>query len=139
MIRELLTLLYLSAAGFTDYKKRTIPVYLPVIGLGLSCFLYFYLKDIQLREILVSAIPGFVLVLISLASSGKVGIGDGLIIIPFGLMLGFWDSTTSIILAMIFSGLVAMFLLITKKKSGSYELPFLPFLLCGLVLTLLIK
>lgn len=136
MVRELISLLYLSVAGLMDYKKRTVPVMMPIIGAVVGVFLYLYQKDMPITELLIAIIPGVIFVAISILSSGKVGLGDGLIIIPFGLMVGLWDSTTSLIYAMLSSGVVALFLLATKKKSGNYQLPFLPFLLCGLVLTL---
>lgn len=139
MVRELLALLYISAAGFMDYKKRSIPIYLPIIGLGFGLFAYMFQQDYLIKEVLIAVIPGLVFVIISIITSGKIGLGDGFIMIPFGILLGFWDSTISMIYAMIFSGIVALILLTTKKRSGNYEMPFLPFLLCGLVLNLFIK
>ena len=139
MIREIVSLLYLSAAGFIDYRKKSIPFYLPALGLISGIVLYILQQDMQMKEVGISILPGMVFIGISLMSSGKVGLGDGLIMIPFGLLMGFWDSTTSLIYAMLFSGAVALFLLATKKRAGNYRLPFLPSLLCGLVLTLCIK
>ena len=139
MIRDFIALMYLSTAGFMDYRKRSIPVYLPVVGLALGVLLYIFQKDYSIKEELIAIIPGLVFVVISIVTSGKIGLGDGLIMMPFGILLGFWNSMVSMVYAMIFSGTVALILLATKKRNGNYEMPFLPFLLCGLVLNLLTK
>lgn len=139
MIRDFIALMYLSTAGFMDYRKRSIPLYLPIIGIGLGTFLFLFQRDYSIKEMLIAIIPGLTFVVVSFVTSGKIGLGDGLIMIPFGILMGFWDSTISMVYAMIFSGTVALFLLATKKRNGNYEMPFLPFLLCGLVLNLLTK
>lgn len=139
MIREVSALFYLAIAGFMDYRKKTVPIILPIVGFVYSVVLCCVLEDVSENELIYSVVPGVVFILVSIATAGKIGIGDGLILIPFELMSGFWDSVSSLLYALVSMSFVALFLLSVKKRNGNYQLPFLPYLLCGLVLTYLIK
>ena len=61
-------------------------------------------------EIALSAVPGLILLIISIATKEKIGLGDCVTVIGLGLWTG---------------GL-----------SGKKTIPFIPFLLCGLVVSI---
>lgn len=78
-------------------------------------------------------LPGAVLLLLSLATSGRVGFGDGLAVCAAGI----WCGPEQILIAVFFalllvSGAAGILRLCRRRVS---ELPFLPFLLAGFLLT----
>lgn len=139
MIRELSALLFLGVSGISDVRRKSIPVYLPILGVIIALIIEFYASDLKLKELLISLTPGIGFLIISFATSEKLGLGDGLTIISLGLLCGVWDTLTTLMYASLSSGVVALFLIVFKKKNKNYAMPYLPFLLCGLVLTFLIK
>ena len=139
MIRELSALLFLGVSGISDVRRKSIPAYLPILGVIIALIIEFYASDLKLKELLISLTPGIGFLIISFATSEKLGLGDGLTIISLGLLCGVWDTLTTLIYASLSSGVVALFLIAFKKKNRNYAMPYLPFLLCGLVLTFLIK
>lgn len=139
MIRELSALLFLGVSGISDVRRKSIPVYLPILGVIIALIIEFYASDLKLKELLISLTPGIGFLIISFSTSEKLGLGDGLTIISLGLLCGVWDTLTTLIYASLSSGVVALFLIAFKKKNRNYAMPYLPFLLCGLVLTFLIK
>ena len=79
-----------------------------------------------------AVLPGVFLLLLSLASKGKVGFGDGLVVCAAGL----WCGPESILLALFFALLLvpAAAGMQRLRKRKVRELPFVPFLLAGFVL-----
>lgn len=61
-------------------------------------------------------------------SEGRMGKGDALAILCMGLYVGWRISLAFLMLAFLLSAGAASYLLLVRKKSGQYAMPFLPFL-----------
>ena len=132
----IIPLIVLSANALCDVFRREI---LPatVLAMGAAGVLYrgCYLSS-GISGILTALIPGAFLLAISMISEGRIGKGDALISIYLGGWLGLSDSIFVIFLASAGAAASAAVLWIIKKKDS--EIPFVPFLLAGYVLHLLL-
>ncbi|MEE8885938.1 MAG: hypothetical protein SOI56_05110 [Eubacteriales bacterium] len=81
---------------------------------------------------LASAAPGIFLMLLAVATKGKVGCGDGIIVLMTGVWTGFLIVQLSLMAALI---LVLIIGLSMRRK----EVPFVPFLAAGYVVALLFE
>ncbi|MBR6230788.1 MAG: prepilin peptidase [Lachnospiraceae bacterium] len=126
----------LSANALWDIFHREI-LPLPVMAMGAAGVLYrcCYLSS-GIAGILTALIPGAFLLALSLVSEERIGKGDALLSLCLGEWLGFADCIFVIFLASAGAAAAAVLLWIAKKKDA--EIPFVPFLLSGYILHLVI-
>ena len=87
----------------------------------------------------LSAVPGLILLIISIATKEKIGLGDCVTVIGLGL----WTGTKAVLLS-VFIGIglssvvsiIYMAIIKIKGLSGKKAIPFIPFLMCGLVVSI---
>ena len=82
------------------------------------------------------AILGGLVLALALISKEAVGIGDGIILIVSGIILGYRALLELILISLMLTGTVALFLIVVKRKGRTYRLPFIPFLLAAYLLYL---
>ncbi len=90
-------------------------------------------------NIALSAIPGLILLIISIATKEKIGLGDCVTVIGLGLWTGTRVTLLSVFIGIGLSSVVSIiYMAIIKIKglSGKKAIPFIPFLLCGLVVSI---
>lgn len=136
----ILTLTFLAIYAVTDVKRRT--VFWPLGGAMLPAALLLHLlfRDMAWQAMLLGMVPGGVMALISLLTGGAVGAGDCLAAAVCGSMLGLDRIITALTFSMILACVPAAFLLIKKgRKAHKDQLPYLPFLLAGQILCLLLE
>lgn len=136
--KNIVTLGILAINCWGDIKKREIYL-LPTILYGLlGLGIHIFTLTANYKGIISSLIPGIFLLLVGKASNGKVGYGDGILVLALGLWVGFLKClltlTAGLTLAAIWSGL---FLIIKRYKKND-EIPFIPFLLLGYLLRMLL-
>lgn len=138
LAQNALSLLGLFTMSVQDLKHKKI-----------SCFvLYVYLLTGAVNaymtqnafNIVVSAVPGILLLILGFLTTEKIGYGDGLVVLGLGLWLGF-ESTVSILLigSMLSSIVSLIYIFILKHKGLSVKkmIPFVPFILLGLAVFLI--
>jgi leader peptidase (prepilin peptidase)/N-methyltransferase len=76
---------------------------------------------------------GVSVLIISLVTKGKIGSGDGVVLMITGMCLGFFDNLFLLLTAAFLSAIVGIFLLLIKKVNRNYEIPFIPFLFVSFV------
>ena len=91
----------------------------------------FYSGGLDITDILLSLLPGGLLLFLSFITREGIGYGDGLIILAAGPALGFCDLLTTLMTAIILSGLFSGLLLILKKVKRKTRIAFAPFLAMG--------
>lgn len=136
MILAVLLLFYLFAASVLDLWFREISLALIAAGtvIGLAVQLVFGAPD--LPGLLYGCIPGCGMLLFSLISRQAIGFGDSAMVFSAGFYLGLMNTLLFLGLSFLTAGLWSILFLIMKKRKGKDELPFIPFLLAGYVLTL---
>ena len=86
------------------------------------------------QELLWNAIPGVMLLLLSIITKENIGYGDGLTVIVLGLWTGIWFTFYVLCAGLMLSGVYAAIYLVKKKGE---TIPLIPFLLIGMEVVLL--
>lgn len=82
-------------------------------------------------DVLLSLIPGLLLLAAACLTEQKIGYGDGWVITAVGVWTGFRDIFLILTNGMIACAICSGFLLALKKVRRGDSLPFVPFLLAG--------
>lgn len=136
-IGKVLLLLVFAKAAYEDCKEKEIYVYLPISAMIVELGMHLVYQDAKLADILLGASVGGLLLLIAWGSRGSVGIGDGMMLVVSGVFLGFWGNVVLLMTALGMVGILALFLIVIKRKEKHYRLPFVPFLLVAYLAELL--
>ena len=150
MIYVLTLFILLVTASIYDLRKRIVPNKLVVLGMLLGSLFnvlaVFLFNEIELREILLNMIGGFLAggipfiaaELFGRALTKKQGIGAGDIKLyaMSGMFLGFWLILNSFIVLAVLSLAGILIMAICKKiKKGDY-IPYAPFISAAVFITL---
>ncbi len=123
--------LLLSASITLLHLRPPWSLVLPLPDMLAFVNIYFY-------NILIGAFCGLLLLmLVVVASRGGMALGDVKLAALIGAMVGFPAVLVALFLAVIVGGLVAVVLLIARRKGRKDPIPFGPFLCLGAVLAML--
>ena len=133
----------LAFCSIQDIREKEISLWkLKVYGIlaaAVSIWKLFSPEDdllLLICRLLAGLLPGIFILVLAKITREAVGYGDGLILLFIGPSLGFWEC-----IGIFFIGLLGVFLaavlvaLFFGRKKG-LEIPFIPFLLTGLAVTL---
>lgn len=128
---------------FSDYKYYEIPFEIVVIGSIFSLvYRYFILKNLSIENFNLEAFSLFGIFvffyLIIFLSRGGMGGGDLKLSVFISLFIGFPENINAIYYSFVVGGIFALFLLVTGKKGLKAKIPFGPFMILGVLLSLLI-
>jgi len=141
---EVIAAVFLIYASLVDIRTKEIdPVVTAVTALTGAVYVCLE-RSGDLRGVALSLLPGFSLFLFGLISRGRFGAGDGLTIMTIGLFLSADAVLVSVMAGLLLSSCFAAGVLIAGRKRhlaqrGSEVLPFLPFLLGGYSLCLVLN
>lgn len=131
-LKETAVIVFLAVNGWQDMKTKRI--FLPLtIVFGMLGGVCSVLMGRSLSELLLSCSVGGMFMGLSILTRGKVGMGDGWILLALGTMLTLGELWIALGLGMLFTAVPAMVMLIILKKGRNTELPFVPFLLAGYI------
>lgn len=140
-VQSAVSVLTLSVFSFWDIKHKylyfgPVMVYL-VLGAIIGLFNY------PFPLYLLSILPGALTLLLSYVSGQKIGYGDGFTILALGIWVGFFRSVFAFIIGILLIGIasiVYIFVSKVRKQMVDYDmkLPFIPFLLVGLVVSIFV-
>ena len=136
---EVTLALILLIYSIIDIKKREISIVLLAIGFlsGIACGII--TQNLQITNVVCCLICIGLFLIFQIIFRNQIGIGDGIVI---GMMFIYLDLITaifSIFIAFMILMFYAGFHLLIKKKSRKYEIPFIPFLFVGYVITLILS
>ena len=134
MIALMSLFFFLSAASVCDLKSRRIPLLLLALSGSAGLLIFFMSHTMTPLEEVLGIILGGAFISISLISEGRFGIGDGLAILIAGIHLGGREAGVTCLYAMLMSAMFSVALLMIRRCSKNREVPFVPFLLAGLIL-----
>lgn len=117
-------LVMLGGLTVLDIRKRQIPVIFPVI---FGCFGFVLRGGSMVFDTVMGMIPGAIVVIVSIISQGHIGMGDGILILFAGGVLGAAKSVEVFILSLINVCLFSAAGLVLKKFSKKTVLPYVPF------------
>ena len=134
MIFKIGILIILILSSIEDIRKKEILLweiatcgFMSVAAMGFAI----YEGSFDILYILLSLLPGALMLLLSLITREGIGYGDGLIILAAGPAIGFDDLIMALMTAIVLSGLFSGILLIVKKAKRKTRIAFMPFLAAG--------
>lgn len=139
-ILELLTkcalLFFLGGAAWIDYQKRELPLIYIAGGFGLALLLRILSGTAHFPEILPGFIPGILCLILAKLTTEAIGYGDAFMLIAIGTFCAITTLLFLLLCGFLLAGIVSVVLLALKKRNKKEEIPLIPFLLSGYVLTL---
>ena len=139
MIYLIWTILFLGVCTFTDLKGKSI--YGIWCGInGIAGFLANLVTESHsFLNIGAGVAIGLVFIAVALITKQKLGVGDGIVMLTMGFIIGGDVSFSVIIWAFISCTVFSITGLITGKIKLNSSLPFMPFMLTGSIITLIIQ
>lgn len=135
-VEQILFFVGLSLLSYQDYKKKEVST-AAIVVLGFGGVLFRTADSgTQWISVLTGIGIGIVMLALSCLSRGKIGAGDGWILIVGAMYLELWDFLRMFISALYLAGITGLLLLFTKKCNRESSVPFYPFLLAGYVAVL---
>lgn len=132
----ILTILY--AITLIDIEKYIILNTL-LIPMGVLAFINLLVnhKVTYIASLLGVVIIGGVMLIISKATGGGLGLGDVKLFAVLGLWLGLYGAMSAGMLAVFATGIIGAVLLIKDRRNKSKAIPFSPFIYAAVVITLI--
>lgn len=124
--------------GFSvyDIKTKRIPVMAALI-FGIIVLAYGISKKAEILELAAGTVPGLTLLLLAYVTKESIGFGDGLVLCMIGLFCGLEETLVVFSVALMSAAFLAMILLVMRRVKRKTELPFLPCLCLGYLVSLL--
>ena len=122
---------FLAISSITDIREKVIylRVLIPFALIGIL------IAASSGREAVISGaagvIIGLLMLLLSFATKGAVGEGDGLVLMTTGIYLGFLGNLRLLCSGLFLSALFSLGAIVIRGWKRDRELPFMPFLLAG--------
>lgn len=132
-VRVAMLALILVLQSIFDIRSKRLPLWITGVGTAIGIILWLIEGSCDLMQF-VAMVPGLLCLLIARVSREAIGYGDGLLLGMMGMYLKFSVLLGVCLWAFTIAGIVALFLLVTKKRNGKQEIPFVPFLFLGYLL-----
>lgn len=127
-------LLGLCSLEDVKYRRLTV-IYILMFGI-VGVILHMFAPVCSIYSILWGMLLGIVLILISIATRGSLGLGDGILLVVTGVYLGGYENLQLFLYGLLLSALCSLGLLVLKRKKRKDEIAFVPFLLLSYFLLL---
>ncbi|MCR5677319.1 MAG: prepilin peptidase [Agathobacter sp.] len=124
--------------SITDLKKREISLKISVlwglVGIAIRIGREYYGNGFHLID-WVGMLVGLFVIAVAILSNGQIGIGDGIIMVALSFYLELEALLTAILVAGIGVALCALILFLIFHKGRRYQIPFVPFLTLGVLVS----
>lgn len=133
----IVAIIYLLGCSVFDFVWKRLPLWIVLTGsvtgivVGLSQIYIFGQRD--WIDVLFGLLPGVCVTGIALVSEDGIGLGDGVVLLIIGLILGMQMTIMAAVIGLLLSTLVGVALLIFKKVGLQTSIPFIPFLTIGVM------
>lgn len=133
LIKVILITMLLTCAVQDVFKKKIL---LWVLGAGavLVGICIPFCSTGSILDRIGGAVIGIAVIVISIATVGKIGMGDALILCITGLGLGFWGNLEMFAIALFLASIASIVLLVLRLANRKKSIPFIPFMLVSYVL-----
>ncbi len=136
---DLLCLIFLLLNTVSDVRKRRI--WWPGCAAGALAGLLVRLSGGTsglIAALFPGLLPGLLMTGFALIAEQEVGLGDGLVLLACGTMTDPERVFGMVFAALCLAGIYGLFLLLFRKKDRKESFPFIPFLLAGMILTIIL-
>lgn len=131
MIETYVLLGTLGVHSIEDVKSRKITVQVTLFSAILGIVFHLFYQDESIYSMLAGMLSGSLIVFLSIASKGKIGIGDGVVFMLTGLYLGVWKNFLLMFLSFTFAAVWVLCRILYRPKRLQERIPFMPFLFMG--------
>lgn len=139
MIQTYTLLGVLGFCAVDDMRNKRVLLH-PALSFAIvGLLLHIWFQNISVYSMLAGILIGIVFLGISRVTRGKIGMGDGVVLVVSGIYLGFLDNMELLLHGLLFCGIWSLFLLVFRKKKKEDEVPFVPFLFLAYVEMLLLQ
>ena len=114
----------------TDVRKKELPVWLLALSGILGILAALILEGTVWWRILLSLVPGAVLLGLSRITRDAIGFGDGILVMALGAWLGAVRVTEVLLAAFFLAGIFGLVATLARRRR-SLRIPFAPFLFVG--------
>ena len=132
---KVLIVLYLGVLSFFDVREKKVPISILKIGFVSGVILAFincFLNQEKWGWVVVAAmlgmLPGIAISVVAVVS-GKIGLGDGIVLVSMGMVLGYKESFLLLCISLFVMSVGSVFLLASGKGNRNTRIPYMPFLL----------
>lgn len=127
----------LFVTAIQDLRSKHISNWIILAGAALICIGIPFTHSLTLMERGLGTLVGAGVILISKATGGKIGMGDGLLLCITGMGLGLWGNLELFVLSLFAAAIVSILLLIARLANRKTSIPFVPFLFLGYILQII--
>ena len=129
MFGLILLFIFLIICSYTDIKERSINVGMIILFaiLGILC------SNAKIISIFIGIIPGILLFLVNRLTNGQIGIGDVLVLIVVGIILGFEKTVIILMLSTLMAGIYGIIKMLIFKVNRKETMAFAPFVLLAYI------
>lgn len=131
IIKEITASVFLGICSATDIYGRKIYLNVCLCFMAAGILANWTAGQNLLWGFVISALPGVAVMLISLASGGSVGMGDGVIIITAGVIYGIRNVLNICIISFLVLSVYCLLMLLAGRRKLKDKIPFSPFLMAG--------
>lgn len=128
----------LAIQSVWDWRYRQIPIAITLAG-GVMGLLLSMMRERSLMDLCMGLVPGLVCLGLGWITREAIGYGDGFLLCAMGMYKSLEDIVGIIVLASSLAGVFGMVLIIFCKKKGKDQIPFVPFLLVGAVIYMMLQ
>ena len=142
MIIKSLVMLIVALSAFADIKNKEFPVVFPLLCGFLSIIHVVIMAssgNLYLQGGFLSIIPGLIFIGLTFLTRQEIGMGDGTMMLGIGPVFGVEVLSISALFAMTLCGIYSIALIAFGKANKKTKIPFIPFLLVGLGVSLFAK
>lgn len=136
-VSYLMTAILLCIEGICDLKKREINLVIPAIFGVIGILMFCLSKDKNWIMFLGGAAEGLFVLVVSVITREGIGLGDALLLICTGILLGAENNLIMFLWACVFCSIISGILILCKKAGRKTRIPFVPFLIPGYLVMLL--
>ncbi|HIY19146.1 MAG TPA: prepilin peptidase [Candidatus Blautia avistercoris] len=119
--------------AWKDWKLKEISLwsllFINLMGMGLC--MGNTLRENQWGELALGYVPGIALIGLSILTKGKIGMGDGLILLSLGNFMRIKEVFLVLGMGLLLCSFWSGILLVARKAGKNSRIPFVPFLFAG--------
>lgn len=121
----------LSLCSWEDIRKKKLTViYILLFGIGGVLF-HLFRPVCSIYSILWGIMLGVAMMFASWCTRGKIGLGDGILLVVTGVYLGGMGNLELLFTGLLLAACWSLGMVVLGKKKGKEEIAFVPFLLAA--------
>lgn len=135
----MVSIIFLAINCATDIKSKKISLILSVVFGVFGVIMNITVGSQSGYSVCLGTLLGIFLILLSKITKEAIGMGDGLVVSVLGIFNGGTRSLSTLLYAFMVSSVISILLLSIKKVSRKEKLPFIPCLLAGYLIVLILE